>query len=151
MMRRVSTALLLPAAILVLLAADGPAGADAATGGGAGDDADGGSGSGAATSTLSMRSTGTTTKTTTYDDDASRAKAIRAEFAHSWKGYRAHAFGHDELEPVSATHRDNWGGVAMTLVDSLDTLWLMGGGGRGRRPLHSIRFVIRTRSRSRST
>ena len=78
-----------------------------------------------------MRTTGTTTEATTYDDDASRAEAIRAEFAHSWKGYRAHAFGHDELEPVSATHRDNWGGVAMTLVDSLDTLWLMGGEKRG--------------------
>ena len=40
--------------------------------------------------------------------------------------YSARAFGHDELKPASGGWDDNWGGVGMTLVDSLDTLWLLG-------------------------
>ena len=35
------------------------------------------------------------------------------------------AFGNDELRPLSQKGRDNWGSIAVTLVDSLDTLWLM--------------------------
>ena len=39
--------------------------------------------------------------------------------------YRERAFGHDELKPVSGGYSDVWGGVGMTLVDSLDTLYVM--------------------------
>ena len=42
------------------------------------------------------------------------------------RSYAARAFGHDELKPVSGGFDDHWGGVGMTLVDSLDTLWLLG-------------------------
>ena len=35
------------------------------------------------------------------------------------------AFGADEIKPVSGM-RNDWGGMGMTLLDSLDTLWLMG-------------------------
>eukprot|EP01035_Chromulina_nebulosa_P006335 gene6335-8563_t len=45
---------------------------------------------------------------------------------HAWAGYRAHAWGRDELKPISAHGQDNWGGMGVTLVDSLDTLWIMG-------------------------
>lgn len=45
---------------------------------------------------------------------------------HAWRGYTSKAWGRDELKPQSGTGQDNWGGVGMTLVDSLDTLWVMG-------------------------
>jgi len=32
----------------------------------------------------------------------------------------------DELQPLSCTGRDTWGGYSLTLVDSLDTLLIMG-------------------------
>ena len=47
---------------------------------------------------------------------------------HAWKGYRTFAFGSDELKPISKTRR-NWisgEGLAATLIDSLDTLKIMG-------------------------
>ena len=40
--------------------------------------------------------------------------------------YRKHAWGRDELKPVSGRAGDPWGGIGCTLVDSLDVLWLMG-------------------------
>ncbi|CAM9868406.1 unnamed protein product, partial [Discosporangium mesarthrocarpum] len=33
---------------------------------------------------------------------------------------------HLQVKPVGRTGSDNWGGMGVTLVDSLDTLWLMG-------------------------
>ncbi|KAJ1949909.1 hypothetical protein FBU59_000934, partial [Linderina macrospora] len=45
---------------------------------------------------------------------------------HAWEGYRQHAFGHDELAPVSNGFNDKWGGWGVTLVDALDTLYIMG-------------------------
>ena len=46
-------------------------------------------------------------------------------FRHAWSGYKAGAFGHDELHPVTNTTNDSWGGFGITLVDTLDTLALM--------------------------
>lgn len=43
-----------------------------------------------------------------------------------WRRYKQHAFGYDEILPASGGHANNWGGVGMTLVDSLDTLYVMG-------------------------
>lgn len=45
---------------------------------------------------------------------------------HVWRNYEQRAFGRDELKPVSGRGVDSWGGVGQTLVDSLDTLWMMG-------------------------
>jgi hypothetical protein len=45
---------------------------------------------------------------------------------HAWEGYTSKAWGTDELKPQSGGGQNNWGGVGMTLVDSLDTLWIMG-------------------------
>ena len=45
---------------------------------------------------------------------------------HVWKNYESRAFGRDELKPVSGRGVDSWGGIGQTLVDSLDTLWMMG-------------------------
>jgi len=62
-----------------------------------------------------------------YTADHTRREAVRKEMAHSWKGYRLYAFGHDELMPVTKESRD-WAvdGIGLTLIDSLDTLYLMG-------------------------
>ena len=58
--------------------------------------------------------------------NSGRAAAVKRSMQHLWKGYRSRAFGHDELMPVSGGFNDNWGGVGLTLIDSLDTLWLLG-------------------------
>ena len=51
---------------------------------------------------------------------------VREAFQHSWKGYKDKAWLQDELSPVSGGHRNPFCGWAATLVDSLDTLWIMG-------------------------
>lgn len=45
---------------------------------------------------------------------------------HVWRGYKTYAYGQDELKPISKRGHDNWGGMCTTLIDSLDTLWMMG-------------------------
>ncbi|ETN39639.1 uncharacterized protein HMPREF1541_05865 [Cyphellophora europaea CBS 101466] len=55
-----------------------------------------------------------------------RRQTIKDAFVHAWGGYKAHAFGKDEVMPLSGSSLDNYGGWGATLVDALDTLWLMG-------------------------
>ncbi|KXJ92788.1 class I alpha-mannosidase-like protein [Microdochium bolleyi] len=55
-----------------------------------------------------------------------RRDAVRESFLHSWNGYKKHAWMHDEVGPVSGEPADPFGGWAATLVDALDTLWIMG-------------------------
>ena len=55
-----------------------------------------------------------------------RQAAVRDSFLHSWKGYKAHAWLRDEVTPLTGESKDPFGGWAATLVDSLDTLWIMG-------------------------
>jgi mannosyl-oligosaccharide alpha-1,2-mannosidase len=55
-----------------------------------------------------------------------RASAVKAAMAHAWGNYKTRAWGSDELKPQSGRGENNWSGVGMTLVDSLDTLWVMG-------------------------
>jgi mannosyl-oligosaccharide alpha-1,2-mannosidase len=54
-----------------------------------------------------------------------RLKAIKETFIHTWKGYKECAWLTDELAPISGGNKSTFGGWAATLVDSLDTLWLM--------------------------
>jgi hypothetical protein len=56
----------------------------------------------------------------------SRQGAVREAFQHAWRGYAAHAWGHDQLRPVTQGFDNPLGGVAATCVDALDTLLLMG-------------------------
>ncbi|CAI5980140.1 unnamed protein product [Closterium sp. NIES-65] len=46
--------------------------------------------------------------------------------AHAWKGYRQYAWGMDELQPRTKTGANHFGGLGLTIVDSLDSLYLMG-------------------------
>ena len=55
-----------------------------------------------------------------------RLGAIKGEFLHAWTGYRENAWLNDELMPVSGKSKNPFCGWAATLVDSLDTLWIMG-------------------------
>lgn len=55
-----------------------------------------------------------------------RRESIKAGMVHAWQGYKKYAWGRDEVKPLSRGGSDNWGGMGVTLVDSLDTLWLMG-------------------------
>ena len=55
-----------------------------------------------------------------------RRASIKDGMLHAWRAYKQYAWGKDELLPQSLRGQDNWGGMGVTLVDSLDTLWVMG-------------------------
>lgn len=59
-------------------------------------------------------------------DRQAKLTIIRNVFKKSWKGYKEHAWLADELRPVTGGYRDPFAGWGATLVDSLDTLWIMG-------------------------
>ncbi|KAK0538717.1 hypothetical protein OC834_000309 [Tilletia horrida] len=54
-----------------------------------------------------------------------RQRLVRNAFIHAWEGYKALAWGHDELRPVSGRPNDNFNGWGATPVDVLDTLLIM--------------------------
>lgn len=58
--------------------------------------------------------------------DEEKLKVIKDAFMHTWSSYKKLAWGKDELRPVSGKSRDPFNGWGATLVDSLDTLWMMG-------------------------
>lgn len=55
-----------------------------------------------------------------------RREKVKDGMKHAWTGYKTYAWGRDEVLPLSKRGQDNWGGMGVTLVDSLDTLWIMG-------------------------
>ena len=59
-------------------------------------------------------------------DRERKLEKIKKTFMFSWSGYKKNAWMHDELSPMSGQYRDPFCGWAATLVDSLDTLWMMG-------------------------
>ena len=61
------------------------------------------------------------------DGDARRKQsAIKDATQLSFNGYQKYAFGHDQLKPVSQGSSDLFGNIGMTILDSIDTLYLMG-------------------------
>ncbi|KAF8847512.1 class I alpha-mannosidase [Acephala macrosclerotiorum] len=56
----------------------------------------------------------------------SRLAEVKGEFLHAWNGYKKEAWGHDELRPIECGFKSPFCGWAATMVDSLDTLWIMG-------------------------
>ncbi|XP_058999186.1 endoplasmic reticulum mannosyl-oligosaccharide 1,2-alpha-mannosidase-like isoform X1 [Mustela lutreola] len=54
-----------------------------------------------------------------------RQRAVIDAFLHAWAGYRKFAWGHDELKPVSRSFSE-WFGLGLTLIDALDTMWILG-------------------------
>ena len=57
---------------------------------------------------------------------AKRRKAVLSSFKRSWTSYRKYAWMEDELTPLTASGKTTFGGWAATLIDSLDSLWIMG-------------------------
>ncbi|KAI4270137.1 MAG: hypothetical protein L6R38_007222 [Xanthoria sp. 2 TBL-2021] len=65
----------------------------------------------------------------TQDEQAEREErlaAVKKSFVHSWQGYKKHAWKQDELVPIHGGYATTFGGWGATLVDSLDSLWMMG-------------------------
>ena len=55
-----------------------------------------------------------------------RQAAIKRAMKRSWEAYATYAMGHDEVRPISGRYYDPFCGWGATLVDSLDTLQIMG-------------------------
>lgn len=55
----------------------------------------------------------------------SKQNEVIAAMKHSWDAYRLHAWGADHLRPLTKT-KQNWFSVGLTILDSIDTLILMG-------------------------
>lgn len=60
------------------------------------------------------------------DLDKKRRQVIKDAFLVSWNQYKENAWGDDEIKPVSNKSDNPFLGWAATLVDSLDTLQIMG-------------------------
>ncbi|ESO92753.1 hypothetical protein LOTGIDRAFT_120396 [Lottia gigantea] len=52
-------------------------------------------------------------------------KAVVVAFRDAWTAYKTHAWGKDELRPISKSH-STWFDIGLTIVDSLDTLVILG-------------------------
>ena len=59
-------------------------------------------------------------------DVLQKQQIIKEAFKHAWTGYADYALPHDELKPLALGSRDPFNGWGATLVDALDTLWIMG-------------------------
>ncbi|KAG5997416.1 hypothetical protein E4U43_002638 [Claviceps pusilla] len=55
-----------------------------------------------------------------------RREAVRKAFIKSWNAYKRHAWGQDELRPLSGRGKTTFSGWSAQLVDALDSLWIMG-------------------------
>jgi mannosyl-oligosaccharide alpha-1,2-mannosidase len=55
-----------------------------------------------------------------------RLDEIRGAFLHAWEGYKLEAWTKDELRPLTGGYKTPFCGWAATMVDALDTLWIMG-------------------------
>nr|XP_019703683.1 mannosyl-oligosaccharide 1,2-alpha-mannosidase MNS2 isoform X2 [Elaeis guineensis] len=55
-----------------------------------------------------------------------RREKVKEAMLHAWDSYEKYAWGQDELQPQSKNGVDSFGGLGATLIDSLDTLYIMG-------------------------
>src|SRR5688572_24915318 len=60
-------------------------------------------------------------------DRKAAAEQVKTEFLHAWNGYKKHAWGNDDLKPLSKSYH-NWypEPLLMSPVDGLDTMYIMG-------------------------
>ena len=54
-----------------------------------------------------------------------KQKAVVEAFKHAGRAYKMYAWGKDELRPISKGSNEQYN-LGLTLVDALDTMWLMG-------------------------
>ena len=55
-----------------------------------------------------------------------RLATVKETFLRSWKAYKQYGWKADEIGPLQGDIKTTFGGWGATLVDSLDTLWIMG-------------------------
>ncbi|CAN0839919.1 Mannosyl-oligosaccharide 1,2-alpha-mannosidase MNS1 [Linum grandiflorum] len=55
-----------------------------------------------------------------------RREKVKEAMIHAWSSYEKYAWGHDELQPQTKNGVDSFGGLGATLIDALDTLYIMG-------------------------
>ncbi|KAF8400226.1 hypothetical protein HHK36_013523 [Tetracentron sinense] len=69
-----------------------------------------------------------TKKKVDHDDpiDIQRREKVKEAMLHAWTSYEKYAWGQDELQPQTKNGVNSFGGLGATLVDSLDTLFIMG-------------------------
>lgn len=60
------------------------------------------------------------------DKQHAQREAVKTAFKRCWDTYMKHGFPHDELMPVSLEGKDTFGGWSATMIDALDTLYIMG-------------------------
>lgn len=53
-----------------------------------------------------------------------RQQKVVDAFLHAWKGYKEHAWGKDELRPLTK-QSVTWFNLGLTIIDSLDTIYIM--------------------------
>ncbi|SGZ30685.1 BQ5605_C049g12430 [Microbotryum silenes-dioicae] len=58
-------------------------------------------------------------------EEANRREWVKRAFLHAWDGYKTQ-WGHDEVKPVSGGSTDHFNGWGAVIIDSLDTLLIMG-------------------------
>ncbi|XP_058068123.1 mannosyl-oligosaccharide 1,2-alpha-mannosidase MNS1-like [Magnolia sinica] len=64
-----------------------------------------------------------------HDDDpidSERREKVKEAMLHAWTSYEKYAWGQDELQPQTKDGVNSFGGLGATVVDSLDTLYIMG-------------------------
>ncbi|GLD93116.1 hypothetical protein PINS_up001708 [Pythium insidiosum] len=55
-----------------------------------------------------------------------RRAAVKGAMQFIWTNYRERAFGADEMTPITGLARNPWGSIGCLILDSLDTMWIMG-------------------------
>ncbi|EJD07326.1 seven-hairpin glycosidase [Fomitiporia mediterranea MF3/22] len=65
-------------------------------------------------------------KQVTPEEWAKRAEMVKQAFVHAYHGYEQYASPMDELLPLTDGAVNNFNGWGVTMVDSLDTIYLMG-------------------------
>lgn len=75
-----------------------------------------------------MKQEGTEQQKIFYDDavNVERRNKVKAAMVHAWSSYEKYAWGFDELQPQSRNGVNNFGGLGASIIDSLDTLYIMG-------------------------
>ncbi|KAK4761073.1 hypothetical protein SAY87_005966 [Trapa incisa] len=58
--------------------------------------------------------------------DKERREKVKEAMMHAWSSYEKYAWGQDELQPQTKSGVNSFGGLGATLIDSLDTLYIMG-------------------------
>ncbi|KAF8101042.1 hypothetical protein N665_0211s0031 [Sinapis alba] len=58
--------------------------------------------------------------------DIERRQKVKEAMIHAWSSYEKYAWGKDELQPRTKDGTDSFGGLGATMIDSLDTLYIMG-------------------------